>query len=189
MGYKVPRKVNVWNPTVANLTLMALGSSAPEIMLSVIETLLNLGKTPGELGPSTIVGSAAFNLLVISGVSIYAVTAEGDERSEEELEEDKNIRGVKKIKDLGVFTVTTIFATFAYIWLFIVLSDGKVMMWEAILTLAFFFILVIVAYIADKLNNKFSNSSSDIGDVKALPMQTSYSPIEFYDTLLPIESG
>jgi solute carrier family 8 (sodium/calcium exchanger) len=29
----------VWNPTVANLSLMALGSSAPEIMLSVIETI------------------------------------------------------------------------------------------------------------------------------------------------------
>jgi solute carrier family 8 (sodium/calcium exchanger) len=29
--------VRVWNETVANLTLMALGSSAPEIMLSVIE--------------------------------------------------------------------------------------------------------------------------------------------------------
>ena len=29
----------VWNPTVANLSLMALGSSAPEIMLSVIETV------------------------------------------------------------------------------------------------------------------------------------------------------
>ena len=39
MGYKVPKKVSVWNPTVANLTLMALGSSAPEILLSVIETI------------------------------------------------------------------------------------------------------------------------------------------------------
>lgn len=29
----------VWNATVANLTLMALGSSAPEILLSVIGTL------------------------------------------------------------------------------------------------------------------------------------------------------
>lgn len=28
----------VWNETVANLTLMALGSSAPEILLSVIQT-------------------------------------------------------------------------------------------------------------------------------------------------------
>jgi len=29
--------VKVWNDTVANLTLMALGSSAPEILLNVIE--------------------------------------------------------------------------------------------------------------------------------------------------------
>ena len=39
MGYKVPKKITVWNPTVANLTLMALGSSAPEILLSIIETI------------------------------------------------------------------------------------------------------------------------------------------------------
>jgi solute carrier family 8 (sodium/calcium exchanger) len=31
--------VEVWNATVANLTLMALGSSAPEILLSVIGTV------------------------------------------------------------------------------------------------------------------------------------------------------
>jgi len=31
--------VPVWNATVANLTLMALGSSAPEILLSVIGTV------------------------------------------------------------------------------------------------------------------------------------------------------
>ena len=50
--------VLVWNPTVANLTLMALGSSAPEILLAVIEAVLTLGLPPGELGPSTIVGAA-----------------------------------------------------------------------------------------------------------------------------------
>jgi len=31
--------VKVWNETVSNLTLMALGSSAPEIMLSIIEVV------------------------------------------------------------------------------------------------------------------------------------------------------
>ena len=36
-GAVVP--VKFWNATVANLTLMALGSSAPEILLSVIETM------------------------------------------------------------------------------------------------------------------------------------------------------
>ena len=34
--------VNVWNPTVANLSLMALGSSAPEILLNVLEALKGL---------------------------------------------------------------------------------------------------------------------------------------------------
>lgn len=57
---------------------MALGSSAPEILLAVIETLNNLNTCPGELGAATIVGSASFNLLVISGLSIYAVSEEND---------------------------------------------------------------------------------------------------------------
>ena len=65
--YQVP----VWNPTIANLTLMALGSSAPEILLAVIEALKNLGKKAGELGPSSIVGSGAFNLLVIWVVYMF----------------------------------------------------------------------------------------------------------------------
>lgn len=30
-------QVRIWNDTVSNLTLMALGSSAPEILLSIIE--------------------------------------------------------------------------------------------------------------------------------------------------------
>ena len=69
----------IWNATVANLTLMALGSSAPEILLSVISTVKDIEAIPPELGPSTIVGSAAFNLLCISGVSIIAVGGEDEE--------------------------------------------------------------------------------------------------------------
>ena len=52
--------VRIWNETVSNLTLMALGSSAPEILLSVIEIFGNNFEA-GDLGPGTIVGSAAFN--------------------------------------------------------------------------------------------------------------------------------
>jgi solute carrier family 8 (sodium/calcium exchanger) len=92
------------------------------------------------LGPSTIVGSAAFNLLVISAVSIYAV---GDEP--------------KKIDDLGVFAITTISSFFAYIWLFLCLSvfePDYIDLSEASLTLAYFLILIILAYIADKINEK-----------------------------------
>ena len=94
----------VWNPTVANLTLMALGSSAPEIMLAVVETVMLIEDEPEELGPNTIVGSAAFNLLIITAVSIVSV----DE--------------IKCIDDLGVFTITSIFSVFAYVWMLVVLT-------------------------------------------------------------------
>lgn len=99
---------------------MALGSSAPEILLSILEAVGGLGKCPGELGASTIVGSAAFNLLVISAVSIYAVSKEND--TDPERDETVPV-GVKKIYDMGVFTITAISSIFAYIWLFLCLID------------------------------------------------------------------
>ena len=94
-------EVQIWNPTMANLTLMAFGSSASEILLNVLEAFNDLGEAAGDLGPATIVGSAAFNLLVISALSIYAV---GEEP--------------KKIDDMGVFGTTAIFSIFAYLWLY-----------------------------------------------------------------------
>jgi len=58
---------------------------------------------------------------------------------------------------MGVFGVTSISSLFAYIWLFLVISvisKEYIELWEAILTLSFFFILVICAFIADKINEK-----------------------------------
>ena len=126
-----------WNPTIANLTLMALGSSAPEIILSLADTVGTLGDIPSELGPQTIVGSAAFNLLVISAVSIMAV------------------KEIKSIKMLGVFITTALFSTWAYIWFFLVLvviSPGVVEIWEATVTLLFMFVLCGIAYTCDKMH-------------------------------------
>ena len=127
---------DVWNPTVANLTLMALGSSMPEILLSCFSTVSDLDGVPSELGPAAIVGSAAFNLLVISAVSITAVTQ------------------VKYINDVAVFLWTCIASTFAYVWFYLVLAAGtspnQVELWEAISTCVFFLILVIVAYAFDR---------------------------------------
>ncbi|XP_065660327.1 sodium/calcium exchanger 3 isoform X2 [Hydra vulgaris] len=129
-------EIRVWNGTVANLTLMALGTSAPEILLSIIEIVGSNFKA-GELGPGTIVGSAAFNLFVITAVCVMAI-GNGE---------------VKRISSLGVFFTTSFFAIFAYIWLFIILSvtsPNEVEVWEAALTFLFFPVLVISAYIADK---------------------------------------
>jgi solute carrier family 8 (sodium/calcium exchanger) len=128
-------QVPIWNPTIANLTLMALGSSAPEILLSVIESLKDLGEPAGVLGPASIVGSGAFNLLVISGISILSV----DEP--------------KKINDLGVYATTATFSLFSYAWMYFCLemsSPEVVDLIEAWLTLLFFFVLVGTAYGMDK---------------------------------------
>ena len=205
LGYMVPRKVAFWNPTVANLTLMALGSSAPEILLNVIETTQTLGSTPGELGPSTIVGSAAFNLLLISAVSILCISKENDERTEEECKEDGTPLGVKKIKDLGVFATTTIFSVVAYVWLFVVLMDGEVHPWEAWLTFGFFWMMILIAFIMDKIGNRKTKAqmealkkASEAGTLnqseagaKAPNMHTttSYEPLDFYNVLIPVDSG
>ncbi|XP_013406595.1 sodium/calcium exchanger 1 isoform X2 [Lingula anatina] len=129
--------VRVWNETVSNLTLMALGSSAPEILLSIIEICFNNNFKAGDLGPGTIVGSAAFNLFVIISICVYVVP-EGE---------------VRRIKHLRVFFITASWSIFAYLWLYFiiaVITPGEVNLWEAVVTLMFFPLTVISAYIADK---------------------------------------
>ena len=93
---------------------------------------------PPKLGASTIVGSAAFNLLIISALSIWAV---GDEP--------------KKVYDVGVFATTSLFSMWAYIWVYICLevqSKEEITLSEGWWTLVFFFLLIIFAFTADKLN-------------------------------------
>merc|ERR1719159_2176256 len=129
-------RLKVWNDTVANLTLMALGSSAPEILLSVIELVGN-NMYAGELGANTIVGSAAFNLFVISGLCINTIPS-GEER---------------KILGTKVYACTATFSIFAYVWLYLVLAiitPNVVEIWEAVVTFALFPILVLLAYALDK---------------------------------------
>ncbi|KAM4624827.1 sodium/calcium exchanger 3 [Polymixia lowei] len=135
-GETTTTTIRVWNETVSNLTLMALGSSAPEILLSVIEVCGHDFKA-GELGPSTIVGSAAFNMFVIIGLCV-SVIPQGE---------------VRKVKHLRVFFITAGWSVFAYIWLYMILavfSPNVVQIWEGLLTLSFFPICVILAWVADR---------------------------------------
>ncbi|XP_060076840.1 sodium/calcium exchanger 2-like [Ylistrum balloti] len=129
-------EVKVWNDTVANLSLMAFGTSAPEILLSVIE-ICGKGFKSGELGPGTIVGSAAFNLFAITAVCLVGIP-NGQ---------------VRRISNIGVYAVTTCFSMFAYIWMIVVLifiSPGEIKLWEAILTFLMFPTLILVSFAVDK---------------------------------------
>jgi len=126
----------VWNDTIANLTLMALGSSAPEILLNVIDIFAKDFYLEG-LGPSTIVGSAAFNLLIIIAVCIISLP-NGE---------------VRFIKDMSVYRCTATWSILAYVWLIVILlatSPHVVQVWEGVVTFLFFPALVLHAWLCDK---------------------------------------
>lgn len=135
-GETVIVEVPVWNWVVANISLMALGTSAPEIMLSLIEAILTLNKPAGELGPSCIVGSAAYNYLMISAVCTCAIPA----------------NTYKSITQLRVYVTTCIWSLWAYIWMIVVYrwwTPDEVTLVEALLTLGFFVMLLLCAWVVD----------------------------------------
>nr|AXS78251.1 sodium calcium exchanger 3 [Anisakis simplex] len=173
-------EVRVWNPTVANLTLMALGSSAPEILLSIIEIAGNSFRI-GDLGPGTIVGSAAFNLLCISAICVMAIPSPN----------------VSRIQEIAVFGITSVFSCFAYIWLFLILAiitPNVVDIWEAAVTLSLFVVLVIAAYMADiKVWKKRKADlqvelSAELDDQKAIEKEDVDAILNRFSKELAIES-
>uniref|UniRef100_A0A914SEJ8 Calx-beta domain-containing protein n=1 Tax=Parascaris equorum TaxID=6256 RepID=A0A914SEJ8_PAREQ len=91
-------------------------SSAPEILLSIIE-VIGKGFEAGDLGPNTIVGSAAFNLFMIIAICVMAVPS----------------TEIRRQKHLDVFCVTATWSLFAYIWMYLILSvfsPGIIEIWE-----------------------------------------------------------
>lgn len=137
----VTKEVYVWNETVANLSLMALGSSIPEILLAIGEAVSKLGNIDDgvkedSLGLFTIIGSAAFNLLIIVGICIISVPSPEP----------------KRIEQYGVFVFTCITSLWAYIWLMlcaVYISPHVIEPWEAWVTFAFFPIMLVIAYCQD----------------------------------------
>jgi len=141
-------EVEVWNSTVANLTLMALGSSAPEILLAVVE-VVSLKFQAGDLGPGTIVGSAAFNLLFITAICISALPF----KKNEDGSDDETMMETRKIEEFGVFVITAISSLWAYFWMVIVLAwwtADEVTILEALITLFMFPVLVWVSWAEDQ---------------------------------------
>lgn len=132
---KTVHKVLIWNRTVANLSLMALGTSAPEIMLNIVE-VVGRGFHAGELGPSTIVGSAAFNFLIIIAICFVSIP-NGEYR---------------RIRSFATFLVTGAMSLVAYGWMYVAISVSSpdvIEPWEAWVTLGCFPLLLFVGYHAD----------------------------------------
>eukprot|EP00929_Paragymnodinium_shiwhaense_P114014 TRINITY_DN8231_c0_g1_i1.p1 TRINITY_DN8231_c0_g1~~TRINITY_DN8231_c0_g1_i1.p1 ORF type:complete len:1002 (+),score=125.90 TRINITY_DN8231_c0_g1_i1:292-3006(+) len=149
--------VETWNGTLANLTLLALGSSAPEILLSIVEVLIN-GFHAGALGPGTMIGSAAFNLCCIVGVSCISIPSPE----------------IRKVEHRAVFMVTAVFAMFAYAWLCFIVqinTPDVVTVSEGLCTIGFYPILLVLAYLAHIGYFSGGSASPPKPAVKPLPTE------------------
>ena len=106
---------------VAGATLMAVGSSAPELFTSLFAVL-----RPGnhaDIGSGTIVGSAIFNILVIIGAAAAFKRAK--------------LTWQPVIRDT-LFYVITILLLLLFFW------DGKIVLSEAALFVAIYFLYIFV---------------------------------------------
>ncbi|CAM6104976.1 unnamed protein product [Calypogeia fissa] len=132
------RREKIWNSTIADITLLALGTSSPQTSLAIIDAIQQLGDLSiGGVGPGTLVGSAAFNLFPTLAVCVL-VPKRG---------------AVRRIEKMGVFIVELLWSIWAYIWLYIMLkvsSPNRIDIWEAILTVLQFPLLILHAYAEDR---------------------------------------
>jgi len=126
----------VFKNTLVNLTLKAIGSSIPVIHLCCHEIYAN-GFQAGDLGPSSVLGSAAFNLFIIIGFSISAFPN----------------KETRKVQNLGVLLVAAFWTTFAFSWTYSILggiSYGMIESWEAVVTILLFPISFVTAFLAER---------------------------------------
>lgn len=97
---------------------------------------MTLGKNAGEIGPSTIVGSGAYNLYMITAFCTLCLPA----------------GQFKKIKHVKVFIWTTTWSMWAHLWLWIVykqITPDQIDVWEAYVTLGFMPLFVWTTWLVD----------------------------------------
>jgi len=109
---------------VAGASLMAMGSSAPELAIALL-ALFTAGGAHSDMGIATIVGSAVFNILVITGISAIARPA--------------NVSWRVIVRDIVMYII-------AVALLLVTISDGTVTIPETILYLATYVVYLFVLF-------------------------------------------
>ncbi len=130
----------------AGATLMAVGSSAPELFIALIAVL-----KPGEheaIGMGTIVGSAIFNILVITGfVGIVRKS---------------KIPWQGASRDLFFYTVTIIVLILFFL-------NGELNTLETVIMIVFYFVYVLIVIFWKKLFPKISSKEIEIEEEEEEP--------------------
>jgi hypothetical protein len=125
-----------WNPTVANLTLVATVCSAPEIYLCLLELVPGKAFSSGDFGPSVILGATAFNLFISTTVCQYY--------SPHRIVLEKRF----------ILLITSALCAVECFWMVLILklfSPGVIEIWEGSVTLIFFSIpTFLIAYYLSK---------------------------------------
>ncbi len=109
---------------VAGASLMAMGSSAPELAIALL-ALFTAGGAHSDLGIATIVGSAVFNILVITGISAIARPA--------------NVSWRVIVRDIVMYII-------AVAILLVTISDGVVTIPETIVYLSTYIVYLFILY-------------------------------------------
>lgn len=141
---------------VAGATLMAVGSSAPELFISIIALLRPGGHE--AIGMGTIVGSAIFNMLFIVGASAYIHFTV--------------VSWKPIIRDISFYALSVFILIFAF-------QDGQIVVHEAL-----FFIILYLAYLFVVI--KFKNlAPPDSGKIEE-PRKFRHKSVVFFSSIFAI---
>jgi K+-dependent Na+/Ca+ exchanger-like protein len=136
----IQRMVEAWDlpPAVAGATLMAAGSSAPELIAELIATFV---ADTNDVGTGTVVGSAVFNQLIIIGGAILASPGQRMTLDPRAL-----------IRDVGFYALTIIV-------LILVFRDGRVVTAEAWTMLILYIVYVFLCAVWTRIEKRILPAS------------------------------
>ncbi|XP_054713844.1 sodium/potassium/calcium exchanger 4-like [Uloborus diversus] len=123
------------SPDVAGATFMAMGASAPELFSSIAGSFI----TEDDIGVGTVVGSAVFNILGITGVV--------------------GILLWKEVLDIDWFPIARDCVVYALtvLTLFLIISDNIVHWWESLTLLIIFFLYIFLMHFNKRMEKTAQN--------------------------------
>ena len=131
--------IELWNPTVATVTIMAISANSPLILLNLIDLIRD---TSGEInenaiGIFAIIGASSFQFFFLTGIIAMSLT----------------VPKVKKIINLNIYLILAGFAVFGLFWIYLILeviSPNLITFPETFFTFIVYLSMVLTLFIIDK---------------------------------------